>query len=292
MAWTTLSFAFGSVLTSTKMTQLQDNFTALATGLSGAPTISRPALKSTTSSGSVVVNSGINGTYSLTGSTYSWYTISSNLPAGIGGGSDLAAGVVGLYGLHGTASSTVYFDERYIQASPPYKYGPVFVMLALNPAGEIIASRVSTDPIWAYHGPTNILPEFEFAGKLYRKNRYINGLPLAKAMADVAIRQKFVAGEVGIDIVDDEIDLDYKDRDAHVVPHGFGDLPPGTTLVLVRPGTDLMGRILDIIEQDQAKTALNLFADGYLKIDRDSEIELPGLPKIIRSCDARWRLTR
>lgn len=39
MAWTTLTFAFGSLLTSTKMTQLQDNLTAVAQGLSGAPAL-------------------------------------------------------------------------------------------------------------------------------------------------------------------------------------------------------------------------------------------------------------
>ena len=44
MAWTTLSFAFASLLTSTKMTQLQDNFTALAQGMSGAPQVLTAAI--------------------------------------------------------------------------------------------------------------------------------------------------------------------------------------------------------------------------------------------------------
>lgn len=39
MAWTSLTFAFGSLLTSTKMTQMQDNFEAVAQGLSGAPAL-------------------------------------------------------------------------------------------------------------------------------------------------------------------------------------------------------------------------------------------------------------
>mgnify|MGYP001605851407 CR=1 FL=1 len=39
MAWTSLGFVYGSVLTSTKMTQNQDNFTAVAHGLSGAPKV-------------------------------------------------------------------------------------------------------------------------------------------------------------------------------------------------------------------------------------------------------------
>ena len=39
MGWTALTFAFGSLLTSTKMTQLYDNITAVANGDSGAPDI-------------------------------------------------------------------------------------------------------------------------------------------------------------------------------------------------------------------------------------------------------------
>ena len=38
MAWTNLSFGVGSKLTATKMTQLQANFQAMASGDSGAPT--------------------------------------------------------------------------------------------------------------------------------------------------------------------------------------------------------------------------------------------------------------
>jgi len=39
MAWNALTFSFGSKLTSTKMTQLQANFAAMAAGESGAPGI-------------------------------------------------------------------------------------------------------------------------------------------------------------------------------------------------------------------------------------------------------------
>lgn len=60
MAWTNLTFPFASLLTSLKMTQLDDNFDALAAGLTGAPpileaaygagSIDRTALKTTTAS--------------------------------------------------------------------------------------------------------------------------------------------------------------------------------------------------------------------------------------------------
>ena len=44
MTWTNLSFAFGSVLTSAKMTQLYDNFAAMANDDAGAPSIVNGAL--------------------------------------------------------------------------------------------------------------------------------------------------------------------------------------------------------------------------------------------------------
>lgn len=44
MAWTSLTYSFLSLLTSSKMTQNQDNFTALAQGLSGAPAILKAAI--------------------------------------------------------------------------------------------------------------------------------------------------------------------------------------------------------------------------------------------------------
>lgn len=43
MAWTNLTFSFGSVLTSTKMTQLDANLDALAAGNSGSPKIQEAA---------------------------------------------------------------------------------------------------------------------------------------------------------------------------------------------------------------------------------------------------------
>ena len=81
MTWTDLTFAFGSILTATKMTQLDDNFEALANGDSGSPKIQeaaitgqaavdRSALKTATQStnGSVSAGSKVNitlGSYSF-----------------------------------------------------------------------------------------------------------------------------------------------------------------------------------------------------------------------------------
>lgn len=59
MAWTNLTFAYGSVLTSAKMTQMYDNFSALATGASGAPTITTNAATATNLTGASAITSSL-----------------------------------------------------------------------------------------------------------------------------------------------------------------------------------------------------------------------------------------
>jgi|GEM_PF-2801635 len=64
MAWTALSFAYGSKLTSTKMTQLFDNFTAMGSGSAGAPKVSRSAIE-LYSAGSYQILSAVSTGYTL-----------------------------------------------------------------------------------------------------------------------------------------------------------------------------------------------------------------------------------
>ena len=77
MAWTDLTFAFGSLLTSTKMTQLDANFDALAAGESGAPTITASAIGGL---GMITrANTHITITFSLASTNLNSYTITHNL---------------------------------------------------------------------------------------------------------------------------------------------------------------------------------------------------------------------
>lgn len=70
MAWTNNTFAFGSVLTSTKMGLIQDNFAAIATGATGAPKIQTAAIDSGTLINGVYISLGanLNGTSVAVGS--------------------------------------------------------------------------------------------------------------------------------------------------------------------------------------------------------------------------------
>jgi len=62
MAWTPLTFAFGSLLTSTKMTQLQENFNAMSIADAGAPKISFAALSGSRGGGQLLTVAVPNGT--------------------------------------------------------------------------------------------------------------------------------------------------------------------------------------------------------------------------------------
>lgn len=82
---------------------------------------------------------------SATQSGWASYATSIGLQAGLSGGGD-----------------TIYAQQRYIQASPPYMLGDInwghFLFLLRNiTSGEIISSYEAEDPPWAYNG----LPQFE-----------------------------------------------------------------------------------------------------------------------------------
>lgn len=92
MAWTSLTFSYGAILTSAQMTQMYDNFAAMAAASAGAPVITGfvkndigsslgvgTAYTSTVASGTVVpgatvAGSSLNGAF-LTGATGTWRNI-------------------------------------------------------------------------------------------------------------------------------------------------------------------------------------------------------------------------
>lgn len=65
MAWTTLNFSVGQILTAAQMQNLDDNFEALAAGDSGAPNIVQAALSTTelNYAGSGIYATGVEFTF-------------------------------------------------------------------------------------------------------------------------------------------------------------------------------------------------------------------------------------
>lgn len=242
-----------SPIDETLMTQLRDNPVAISEGDAAAPRILEPAygassinqaaLKSTTASGSVAIGAGSAGIYVLTGGTYSWWTAGSNSTlGGMGfGNSDTAAGTIGLENPDG-GSRTFYVDERYIQASPPYDLGdgeiPLFVYALMNKAGEVEGTRISQDPLWAYHGPTNIAVQIRRDGKSYRMERQyvIDGLSPIKIIngTNAAAKEKMLGRLLSDPMVEVEVDHAWKNRDMNLYPHPFmgSDLTDKTVIML------------------------------------------------------------
>jgi hypothetical protein len=139
MAWTSLTFDFGSLLTSTKMTQMFDNFAALANGDTGAPSVQTAGLadgavtqikigalavaidKLKTSIGSI---SALDGNYTLPGGEYGFYpqimAESNSLAecsAFIGNYFNNTSYATNIYLKGDTSGSTVYAQQRYVVAS-------------------------------------------------------------------------------------------------------------------------------------------------------------------------------
>lgn len=254
-----------------------------------ASAISQSKLKTTTAAGSLFVSSSGAATYGLTGGTYSWWTAASNSIFGFGVG-DQAAGVLGLANL--SSDGTFYIDERYVQASPPYRLGPLFVFLLVDRSGKQLGVRVAQDPPWAYHGPTDISPDFyDFEGCPCKLMSCVDGIPLRQALQTDGLREAILNKEVQVARDVCEITLEYKDSDINVVPHYFmGYDLSDKSVVLLEPGSSLLLSLNEMLEQDHASSIRRMIDDGYIEID-NCPISVPHAPPGVLVCRAKYKNT-
>lgn len=273
-----------------------------------AAAISQGKLKTTTAAGSVLLQMSTEGvapgTFSLAGGTYSWWQASADASSAaqkacIGFGSDAnrAAGILGFGGLEidagllqtgPTDDPTVFIDERFVQASPPYSDGPCFVFLALNSLG-VVHSYVAPDPPWAYHGPTDITPQYFVGRRAFRDILHIDGVPFGQALQDPPIKRRYLSGLATVDKRSVEITLAYKDSDKAVVPHPFmGNDLTGLTVVMLEPGTELMERLCSICDRAHAREIRNDFLAERFAID-NTFLDYPGAPPNVKVCKARFK---
>lgn len=269
MTWTNLTFSFGAVLTSAQMTNLDNNFEAMAAGDAGAPSIVNAALgaacvtqskiSTATASGSVSM-SGQSVSYALAGGTYSFWTgsssaTSSESSAALNGAAfstgNAAAGVIGIGHIGSTSFSGSFFiDERYVQASPPYgdanEDWPLFVYVMRRIAdGVILSASVSPDPTWAYHGPTNIQYDFkDVDGRLKKKIRAADfgqtklSKEILKAIKtkNLAKQDELFAKYASSPIIEVEVTKEYKNSDMDTHPHPWmGNDLTGFEIILLEP---------------------------------------------------------
>lgn len=172
----------------------------------------------------------------------------------------------------GTPNAGIAGRQTYISSSPPFDMGDGeaqgFLFLLMNKKGEIVAHYFADVPPWAYNGPTKVMadyrdPETQKKYRLKRpsltKEMILDGvLPvvdccsfeeklkkeLAKEISGAKVRKNaemniFVEKLPSIKrrLMDqyEEITQEIKNADMGIVPHPFGNIPKGHTVVMVDP---------------------------------------------------------
>jgi hypothetical protein len=296
MAWTTLNFSVGQILTAAQMNQVQDNFTALAQGLSGAPQILAAALaansvgQSEIASGAVhqaelsttvgEVNIATTGSVVLPGGTYGFYpqvrqSSANQLVANI---SNEATTSWSAYRTNITlsdagAAGTVYAQQRYVNASPPYDIGDgevaLFIFAALNAVGEVVATYEAQEAPWHYNGPTDIRADFYSKdGAPFRRRRDMSGFAdtwnTALTSGDPSRIRDYLDAFAAAEDYDEEITQDIKNADMSMIPHPFTTPPPATTDIVMLDNVDAMAFELRDRKIHDNVSICELLNDGHL----------------------------
>jgi len=146
MAWTDNSFPFGSILTSSKMTNLQNNFAAMADGDSGAPEITNAALKTSTgnTNGTVTGSSGTNVSLQDYCFLPNFYQAGANNYINIQPHLTNTSTTIARFRLHNTNGTDRAYDidYRYITASDK----PFIYFIRDKQTGEILHTWWADDP--------------------------------------------------------------------------------------------------------------------------------------------------
>lgn len=299
------------------MTLLRDNPIAITEGATGAPKIQDAAFSTNSINGDKLIDSSITqgkiassaigqsqlktttastvgatiGTntsvnFSLAGGTYSWYQAGIAITTGTTGHpraqvQPAAAGQVTFTNSDPDNSSAYTVYERYVQASPPYAFGSIYVPLFIyviidNSTSKIEGVSVAQDPTWAYHGPTDIRADYidEKSGKRFKSCFVLEneGITLREAKAkNKAAFKAFKDGNVKLIKSMIEINTDFKNSDMNEAPHPWFDndasIFSGKTFLLVDPTSLPMQMLFDLYREVDASEVANLINEDYLKIE-------------------------
>ena len=114
MTWTTFNYPYGSVLTSAQMTNLYNNFTAVANGDTGAPKITKAAMSANSVDFATIINEAVNdGSYDVSAGAYQV------LPAGM----FLLSGTTG-----STARLEVYVNSGWVHIGNVSQLVPNYIV--------------------------------------------------------------------------------------------------------------------------------------------------------------------
>lgn len=292
MAWNDLTFNFGAILTSSQMTQLDDNFDAMANGDAGAPPITQGGIGAgavhqselDTSVGSVSSSSSSDTTLTLPGGSYGFYPQFRGAFVFTDAYVQMVATDLGIstgFTTHVTIRSPdgvdIYAQQRYINASAPFDLGDGevqnFTFLLMNADGSINSTYIAPTPPWIYNGSHSVVGKPHDDGK--------NGKQYGRHVRDV---QKLArsSGKTLIDLIkegllDEEklaaspkvfekIEPLDKNVDMAEIPHPFSGQTDTSRIVLLDPMSSLNGMINEL--QQVGEDVVDLVTN-YLVIDND-----------------------
>lgn len=266
----------------------------------GSASVNQAALKTTTHTASTVVSSGSTANVTLTGGTYiqGWQTWQSNntYPGSTNfatGAYNTTAATYAGFTNNGVGSMTMYFLNRYVQASPPYDLGDgdvagfIFALVD-NATRSVQGVSIAEDPPWANNGPTDIRPNLIIDGRKYqRRQRRLRRL--AEAADDPVLRAELFAELQSAPMETVEITQAVKQADMPLIPHPWhvGNDLTGKTVVLLDPVSDLVARLAELHNAGENVNEI-LHAD-YLRPD-NTALQRSGPPGV-RVVTARWRNT-
>jgi len=337
MTWTGQNFIAGQILTATAMNNLQDDITAQANGDTSAPknklasmdsgsvdtsqivasAVSQGKLKTTT--GEVSHNSAVLTNKVLPGGEYGFYP-----QLKCDSGSELSQANISTFETstsyvtnialdRQSGSGSVYAQQRYVQASPPYDLGdgeiPLFIFLLVNTSTrKIVGTYIAPEAPWHHNGPTVIRPDGYADGIPYRMVRRIPPELIDLRDAARIVRRKIRDGESITDMeratirdfyqavrtqpkVQRPITQAIKNADMNRIPHPFLNHDSASqTVILLDTQSPITRHLLGFISDEGSDfDVTKMFTKKFFTVDT-TPLSRAGPPGVIQ-LGFNWRQT-
>lgn len=151
--------------------------------------------------------------------------------------------------------------QRYITSSPPFDMGDGdaqgFIFLLIE-NDKVISHYAADVPPWGYNGPTNIRCDFQCPKTRKKYNKVAEALTLEQKLN----------GEIPVYRLQ-EITQEVKNRDMGLIPHPFGELKPGQTVVMIDAMCEKMGKAIEYQNLGDGEI-VEAIVSGKLKIDNEA----------------------
>lgn len=282
--------------TTTLFTRLRDNPIAITEKASGAPvlandyivqdmvsasTIGQAELKTTNSA----ISTSSDALMTLPGGQYGFYPQikasdgTAQYGATIGGaasntapGTSYATRIV----LRAVGGGSIFAQQRYIQASPPYDLGDGeisrFVFVEVHKStGDVISVYSAQEAPWHYNGPTDIRGKAlqDIHGQIVkaRGRKDMSGMiTFEEAMSDNAGLQEYMDAFKEAPMIYEEITQEIKNKDMQEIPRPM-EPKTDTEIILLDPVCNNMGKLAEMCEAHDEFNLNQLLHDGRFNIN-------------------------